>query len=539
VEAAVDDGADVMINSWGHLPIGGGPYDPTDLALINAVKAGVFVAMAAGNEGPVLSSADHPSDDYITVAASSKSSFLDTSLDEVVASTPFVIANFSSRGPSALRTLKPDIAAPGVDVMAQESAIFGVKSGTSFATPVVSGAAALMMQIWPAWTPKQIKAAMMGTAKWQGITTEAGAVAQPLDMGAGQLDMERAIKPGALLDPPSLSFGYMPQGHQKTILVTVSSVSDTAENYTISSAFNGPDETTSVQGISFYPSSISLEANSQGEFNVTFNSLGAGVTVGDRQGFIVLSSVSGTYEVHMPLWARVIAPAANSVLILNAMGSAYSSDTVDMYMSSLTALGYGSFVQEVVSTPLIDNDLYWISAYPVVFFLTGANGVEGKFERAADQSLDIVRQYVAMGGKVFLSGPMAPAMAQQPYIRLGQEALIGYFANVTSPVCPTNTTLPTQVLTGPSDAPQAFQQLSFALSDTAGSRCLNGLIDGQIALLAFGEDVTVVAGSRAPVTTLAGHPTGTDFLTLQGRLLQRRCDSGGRWWQGVILISQR
>ena len=71
LEDVVADGADIVNNSWGSGPYAlGGEADPLDQALINASAAGVFVVMSAGNAGPYASTADHPSPDYMTVAAS-------------------------------------------------------------------------------------------------------------------------------------------------------------------------------------------------------------------------------------------------------------------------------------------------------------------------------------------------------------------------------------------------------------------------------------------------------------------------------------
>ena len=83
------------------------------------------------------------------------------------------MASFSSRGPTTDKLLKPDVAAPGVDVLSSGYGIgdfpgpftgFGAVSGTSMATPHVAGSAALLVQLHPSWTPAQIKSALMTTA---------------------------------------------------------------------------------------------------------------------------------------------------------------------------------------------------------------------------------------------------------------------------------------------------------------------------------------------------------------------------------------
>ena len=74
LEDIVKDGADVVNNSWGGGPYGiGAPFDAIDNALVNAANAGVFVSMSAGNNGPNPGTTDHPSPDYINVAASTTS----------------------------------------------------------------------------------------------------------------------------------------------------------------------------------------------------------------------------------------------------------------------------------------------------------------------------------------------------------------------------------------------------------------------------------------------------------------------------------
>ena len=106
-----------------------------------------------------------------------------------------VIAGFSSRGPTQDKDIKPDVVAPGVDVLSGGYAVgpfptpftgFGSQSGTSMATPHVAGAAALLLQKYPWWTPAMVKSALMTTATEDVFattarTTRVGVLAQ----GAG------------------------------------------------------------------------------------------------------------------------------------------------------------------------------------------------------------------------------------------------------------------------------------------------------------------------------------------------------------------
>jgi hypothetical protein len=123
------------------------------------------------------------------------------------------VADFSSRGPAIAGTgdlLKPDLAAPGVDVIAAVSPenhagnLWDAESGTSMAAPHIAGIAALLRSKNPTWTPMQIKSALMTTAGQldnQGKPIQAGAAnGTPLDFGAGHIRPANAFDPGLVYD---------------------------------------------------------------------------------------------------------------------------------------------------------------------------------------------------------------------------------------------------------------------------------------------------------------------------------------------------
>ncbi|MGC9669328.1 S8 family serine peptidase [Planosporangium sp. 12N6] len=123
------------------------------------------------------------------------------------------MADFSSMGPSISSggdLLKPDITAPGVDVLAAVSPAghsgqdFDLSSGTSMATPHISGIAALIIGKHPNWSPMAVKSAMMTTAGQLDNAGKpiqrAGAAATPLDFGAGHVTPAPAFDPGLVYD---------------------------------------------------------------------------------------------------------------------------------------------------------------------------------------------------------------------------------------------------------------------------------------------------------------------------------------------------
>nr|BAJ96317.1 predicted protein [Hordeum vulgare subsp. vulgare] len=119
------------------------------------------------------------------------------------------IASFSSRGPSLAFSaiLKPDIAAPGVNILAAVRGTYFLLSGTSMACPHVSAVTALLKSVHPNWSPAMIKSAIITTASVTdrfGMLIQAEGVprklADPFDFGGGHMDPDRAVDPGLVYD---------------------------------------------------------------------------------------------------------------------------------------------------------------------------------------------------------------------------------------------------------------------------------------------------------------------------------------------------
>ncbi|KAK9742413.1 hypothetical protein RND81_03G171000 [Saponaria officinalis] len=129
------------------------------------------------------------------------------------------VADFSSRGPNPIspQILKPDISAPGVNILAawpdsfpptkvrtdHRVTKYNLKSGTSMACPHVSGVAAYVKEFNPTFSPAAIKSAIMTTAK--RMTRQDNAYGE-FAYGSGQINPHRAISPGLVYDISESSY---------------------------------------------------------------------------------------------------------------------------------------------------------------------------------------------------------------------------------------------------------------------------------------------------------------------------------------------
>lgn len=168
----------------------------------------------------------------------------------------------SSRGPNGEPSfLKPDIAAPGTDILSAYSPdegngiTFNAITGTSMASPHVAGAAALMKQAHPEWNAIQIKTALMSSSKMDGLHKEDLITkADAFDVGAGRLDMPSALD-------AALTFGH--GSYADPSCLSVCSFSNTVQNMTDVAGEWTAKVVTDMQGaeITVSPSTVMLGAH--------------------------------------------------------------------------------------------------------------------------------------------------------------------------------------------------------------------------------------------------------------------------------------
>ena len=246
------------------------------------------------------------------------------------------IAGFSSRGPSLATgdQLKPDITAPGVDVLAavaptnHAGRLWDLESGTSMSSPHIAGLSLLIKQKHPDWTPDMVKSAMMTTA----YDLKSGS--DPFAQGAGQVDPTKFLDPGLVyqsggfakylgficstmgnsvssscpslairpneLNLPSMAIGAL--AGADTLHRTVTNVSDKTETYTAKvTGLTGVTVAVSPSSFTVAPGQAATYAVDFTEATATFNAY--------AKGFITLTGDKG-HVVRIPVVVQPVRLAA-------------------------------------------------------------------------------------------------------------------------------------------------------------------------------------------------------------------------------------
>lgn len=243
--------------------------------------------------------------------------------------TPNLLASFSSRGPSNDYQIKPDLVTVGTGSYAAvqdddprgenrfptsppdigQSAMydpsgFAFSQGTSFAAPRAAGAAALLRQLHPDWTPAEIKAALVTTA----VRPPEIATLGVMDRGAGLLNLPAAARLQTIALPASLSFGRQlvtaPTAFERAFRLTNKSA--TATEYRLRIAL--------ASGVQLVRAALSTTEfrllpgeSTTVTVRLTVDSLPP-LGTSDAEGYILVSDGDRTIpgEIAIPFWIRLL-----------------------------------------------------------------------------------------------------------------------------------------------------------------------------------------------------------------------------------------
>jgi minor extracellular serine protease Vpr len=230
-----------------------------------------------------------------------------------------ILAGFSSRGPAMignriLTEVKPDVVAPGVNVYSSilmtscsTPPCFAFFQGTSMATPHVAGAAALLKQLHPNWSPLQIKSALENTAKRPvGSSTNNAPLTNPMFQGGGRINLASVTQITATINAAnSANLGYGRLSVTEDVgtvplPVTVQSVTGAPTTYTVtvSPAVDGPN----APSVATSKTTITVSGGGTAKFVVSLT-VASSTAPGDYYGDITLTG--GTVTLRIPYWVEI------------------------------------------------------------------------------------------------------------------------------------------------------------------------------------------------------------------------------------------
>ena len=320
---------------------------------------------------------------------------------------PNMMASFSSRGPDPVAEdiIKPDVTAPGVNILAGASPIhyggaaqgeyFQAIMGTSMSSPHVAGIFALVKQAHPEWSAAVAKSAIMTTAYQDVLKHDGATPADPFDVGAGHVDpggkagkgsiFEPGLaydagfleylgflcdeEPGVFSDPASTcafleSIGVPTEAHNlnlasigvsdlagsRTVVRTVTSVAKESgwRDYNVS--VNAP----SGYSVSVSPSSLSLMSGDTATYEVTITNIRA--PIGEwRFGSLTWSDETGHYDVYSPIAVRASLFEAPAEIDGSGESGSASFDVSFGYTGSYTAAAHGLEPATVTSDNVVQD----------------------------------------------------------------------------------------------------------------------------------------------------------------------------------------
>jgi subtilisin family serine protease len=240
-------------------------------------------------------------------------------------STPNRVTSFTSCGPNVDNSIKPDLMAVGQDYYSATQTLDGygdmydssgylVANGTSFSTPTVAGAAALIKGARPGLTVDQYRSLLINSAADAVINAD-GTVPLIQRSGAGLLDVSAALNSPLAVSPVSIGLGSGATTISTTTSVTLTNLSGVDDTFTLAA--------TARQGgllPTFDATPIALAAGASTTITLTWK--GADLTVGPQEGVVTATATSSGRSVRVPYWYAASTSTPARIVVLDAVTSA-------------------------------------------------------------------------------------------------------------------------------------------------------------------------------------------------------------------------
>ena len=237
---------------------------------------------------------------------------------------PNRLTDFSAAGPNVDIGIKPDLAAVGGDIYVATQTLdprgdmydpsgYMLVDGTSFSTPLVVGAAALIKSARPGLTMDQYRSLLINTAA--AVQTHSGQTPGIQQAGAGMLEAAAALRSTVTAYPVSLSFGAGGSDARIDKVLTLTNVSQASETFVVSAAPRN-DAPSPVVGTTV----VELEAGASVDVPVTWNV--SGVATGTYEGFLIVQGASSGTEIRVSYWYAATSGAPAHITLFDSVESA-------------------------------------------------------------------------------------------------------------------------------------------------------------------------------------------------------------------------
>lgn len=199
------------------------------------------------------------------------------------------IAPFSSRGPVTLNwAIKPDIIAPGTNILSTVPGGYQALNGTSMAAPHVTGVIALLKEAYPNWSNEKIIGAVKTSAL--RLSSQKGKPLAPIIQGMGAIQPEAALNAETIIYQPLLAFGKITGSNEtKEVSITIENNSNIEQTY----YFDIPNKASGI--IWHLPQTFTLDAHEKKTIPIKLQVMSGFLQEGTHQGWLTLKRDDETF----------------------------------------------------------------------------------------------------------------------------------------------------------------------------------------------------------------------------------------------------
>ena len=255
------------------------------------------------------------------------------------------LSTSSSRGPSVDASVKPEILGVGTSVYtaglsSATGSGYQVNSGTSFSSPMIAGAVAVLKAARPGLTPQQYRSLLINASStFSYDQVVPGPVQQT---GAGLLNLASSVTSTITASPQTINFGSGTADANRTVSLTLANIGTNDDTYSISlnPLNSGPEPLLSA-------TSLAVPAGQTRDLTLRFEA--SRLSAGHYQGFVVVRSSVSNSHARIPYWYGIPSDVVDNILIADPPETAGRSSLQELFIRPSDASGFAVDVPLTIS----------------------------------------------------------------------------------------------------------------------------------------------------------------------------------------------